>query len=527
MKKPFTFTLLLALLFSFSAIAQPKLNSYPSASATIFLDFDGYYCNSPVWRNGVPFACAASGMTDAQITETFNRVAEDYRPFDINITTDSLVFLAAPYDKRIRIVVTTTSAWYPGVGGVAYIGSFTWGDDSPGFVFSDRLGPYSPKMVAECCSHESGHTVGLAHQSKYDGTCALTATYNDGVGLGESSWAPIMGNSYYRNMSGWNNGPTPYGCAATQDNLTIITTQNGFGYRADDYGDDINTTPTSITLSAVPVNGVISTNSDKDAFKFTMSEAMNFHMDIKPFAVVSAGNVGANLDVKMTLYNSAKNVIRVYDPANMMNISIDTMLTTGTYYMVVDGSGNANISDYGSLGSYSITALFGSLPIKNVNLSARNEKDKHSLEWAITADEPIASITVESSTDGSNFEILTTTSPKTRNFTYTPYVTGDVYYRIKARSIQNQTVYSNVVMLRPGNKPSLPFSVSNFVTSDITINAADKFEYQLSNINGTPIATGIGKQGINRISMSRQLSGMYILQLISNNERHTERIIKQ
>ena len=48
------------------------------------------------------------------------------------------------------------------------------------FVFSDRLGPKSSKMIAECCSHESGHAVGLSHQSTYDGTCNLTATYNEG-----------------------------------------------------------------------------------------------------------------------------------------------------------------------------------------------------------------------------------------------------------------------------------------------------------------------------------------------------------
>ena len=38
-----------------------------------------------------------------KLTEIFNRVSEDYRPFDINITTDIDVFIAAPFDKRIRV----------------------------------------------------------------------------------------------------------------------------------------------------------------------------------------------------------------------------------------------------------------------------------------------------------------------------------------------------------------------------------------------------------------------------------------
>ena len=97
MKKIFTSLICTVLvLISFSAFSVPKLNSYPAATATIFLDFDGHYVQSTVWNNGNPINCTASGMTDPQIIEAFNRVAEDYRPFDVNITTDETVFLAAP-----------------------------------------------------------------------------------------------------------------------------------------------------------------------------------------------------------------------------------------------------------------------------------------------------------------------------------------------------------------------------------------------------------------------------------------------
>jgi hypothetical protein len=129
----------------------------------------------------------------------------------VNITTDSTKFLSAPLTRRIRIVITPTSSWRPNVGGISFVGSFTWGDNTPGFVFSDRLGPNNTKFIAECCSHESGHTLGLSHQSKYNTNCSLAETYSTGNGTGETGWAPIMGNSYNRNMTGWNNGPTPYG----------------------------------------------------------------------------------------------------------------------------------------------------------------------------------------------------------------------------------------------------------------------------------------------------------------------------
>jgi hypothetical protein len=119
--------LLLALLVSFNVYSLPKLSSLPAATATIFLDFDGHNVNNSLWQGGTPFTCAPAPMTDVQITEVFNRVAEDYRPFNVNITTDSTIFLAAPLNTRMRVVVTPTSAWYPGVGGVSYVGSFATG----------------------------------------------------------------------------------------------------------------------------------------------------------------------------------------------------------------------------------------------------------------------------------------------------------------------------------------------------------------------------------------------------------------
>ncbi|MES1226874.1 MAG: hypothetical protein ABUT20_65980, partial [Bacteroidota bacterium] len=150
--KNFTLTLFLIMVFcSAQVYSLPRLSSYPIAPATIYLDFDGQTVVSAGWNGGAALFCAAAPLSDAQITEIFNRVSEDYRPFNVNITTDSTIFLAAPVAQRIRVIITPTSAWKPGVGGISYIGSFTWGDDTPAFVFSDKLGPNNAKYIAECC----------------------------------------------------------------------------------------------------------------------------------------------------------------------------------------------------------------------------------------------------------------------------------------------------------------------------------------------------------------------------------------
>jgi hypothetical protein len=467
-------------------------------------------------------------MTDAQITEAFYRAAEDFRPFNINITTDEAVFLAAPLNKRMRIIITPTSNWMPpGYGGVAYVGSFIWGDDTPAFVFSDRLG-YSPKKVGESISHESGHTVGLSHQSKYDGVDCNTPIepYNTGFGTGETAWAPIMGNSLSRNFSNWNNGPTPYGCTNLQDNLTIISTQNGFGYRTDDYNETLNSSTYALQGNNFTVNGVISTNTDKDAFKFTLPSNSNFHLTAIPFNV--QGNwIGANLDTRIELYNSSATLIRDYNPLDILSITIDTILNAGTYYIKIYGTGNSNVGSYGSLGSYTISGSFGALPIHDVSLSGTVDKNKHSLSWRIIADEPIKTIEVETSGDGSNFNALTMVTPAATKFSYQPYKSNTVFYRLKVTSVLNQTVYSNTIALKGTGNTDKLFNVSTLVQNEIIINAAENYQYRISDMNGRIINTGTGLRGINSVNISNQSKGMYIIQLFNNGQQQTERIIKQ
>lgn len=528
MKKLSTLTMLvLALLVFKTTLAVPKLNSFPGTPATIFLDFDGHYVCSGVWNNGLPFSCAPAALTDLQITEIFNRVAEDYRPFNVNITTDSAVFLAAPLIKRIRMIITPTSAWFPGVGGVTYIGSFTWGDDTPGFIFSDKLGPNNAKMIAECCSHESGHAVGLSHQSRYDGVNCTTPVeqYNSGLGTGQSSWAPIMGNSYYKNMSNWNNGPTPYGCTNLQDNLSIITTQNGFGYRTDDYTEVMNGTTTTVS-SNFTKQGIITTDTDKDAFRFVLSQKSVYHLNADPYSV-GANNDGANLDIKIQLYNGTGTLINTYDPAESMSVIIDTSLNAGTYYLVIDGTGNTNIGEYGSLGSYTLTGFNSPLPIHDISLTGSTYNDKHNLAWKLTADEPVKSVTVEYSADGIIFNELASVPVTANVYSYNPFKNSSLYYRVKITAVTGQAVYSNTIVLKGIVNADNIFKISTLVQNQITVTAAIPYQYQLMDMNGRIISKGTGTSGLNYINISNQPGGIYIIQLLSNNKQQTERILKQ
>lgn len=533
MKKLYKFyTLILAAFICSSAYSLPILNSLPSAplQKTIYLDFDGHYVLTANWNNGNPINCAPAGMTDAQITEVFNRVAEDFRPFDLNVTTDSTRFLSAPLLKRIRIIITPTSAWRPGVGGVAWIGSFTWGDDTPAFVFNDRLpvgGPVSPKLVAEASSHESGHTLALSHQSKYGANCFVPdEVYHSGFGTGPTSWAPVMGNSYSRNMTGWNNGATNWDCNDLQDNLFMMTAQNEIDYRTDDYTEVLDATATILGSGTINRSGIITTETDKDAFRIVLGQNSNVNLQIKPYSV-GINDDGANLDVKVILYNNAGATIRTYDPMNGMSVTMDTILNAGTYYIRVDGTGNNNASEYGSLGSYTITGATGALPIRSIVLTGNNNNNKHNLSWTIIADEKIKEVTIEASYNGVDFAALQSFEGNPLKFAYQPYNANTVYYRLKVTSVIHQTAYSNIIALRANGFNGKKFEVSSFVNNDITVNASGSYQYRISDANGRMVSNGNGTKGINRINISNQPNGLYTIQIISNNEIQSDRIIKQ
>lgn len=522
-------TSLIFIFFATYIIAQPKLSSFPAAKATIFLDFDGQFVTATPWNGGASFYCAPSGLSDQQITEVFHRVSEDFRPFEINITTDSTVYLAAPLTNRVRVIVTPTSGWYTGVGGVSFTRSFTWGDGTPAFVFPDRLA-WSPKIIAECCSHEVGHTLGLSHQAKYNENCSLITTYNDGAGSGEIAWAPVMGNSYYRNFSGWNNGPTPSGCNADQDNLSIITGINGFSYRADDHKDHPRDGATRLELNDnnFNANGIITTSDDKDAFEFNFTSQGKLKLYAKPFSV-GPNNAGANLDVKVILMNAAYETITVFDPQDKLDVSVDTTLNAGKYFVLVQGAGNMYSSNYGSLGSYTISGDFSSLsimPVYQLSLKGNADADKHKLIWELICDESIADQDIQISYNGKEFKDLAIVSPATRQFIYNPLQQGDLYYRIKVTTLTGNISYSNIIALKQLTGQAKISVRSTMVTDKIEINADQNYQYILADLNGKILKKGNGTTGLNVINLSNSPDGIYIIQMISNSQKITQRIVK-
>jgi hypothetical protein len=346
-----------------------SLHSNSSAKQVIFLDFDGHTTGDVYgsdWDNIASPAWDYSGngpsFTDTEkrlMQRIWARVAEDFAPFNVDVTTQDPGVEAlrktgaTDMDYGIRIVITPDDTPAPGAGGVAYIGSFKFNTDTPAYVFN-----FYEKDIAEVVSHEVGHSLGLGH----DGTA--TAEYYSGHGSGATSWGPIMGASYSPNVSQWSKGQYA-GADNTEDDLSKITTLNGFSYRTDDFG---NTQATATSLLAKGANrvgaveGMIERNSDSDWFSF-WSGTGTTSLRVDPVAL------GANLAVRVDLYNSSGVLLTTVNPPNVLNAVLSYSISTpGEYFLKVTGTGKGDprtngFSNYGSLGNYRIT---GTVPAFSV-----------------------------------------------------------------------------------------------------------------------------------------------------------------
>jgi hypothetical protein len=533
MKKLIRSSIPMVLLYTSTLVSLsqvPIYNSYPSATPVIFLDFDGHTVSGTSWNSTGPIYCGASGLSSSQITEVFNRVAEDYRPFTVNITTDSTKYLNAPSNRRVRVIITVTSDWYGSAGGVSFVNSFTWGDNTPCFVFSALLG-YNTKNIAEASSHEAGHTLGLRHQSSYDANCVKISEYNAGQGSGETSWAPIMGVGYARNLTTWYNGQSTLGCTIYQNDLDVITkATNGITYRTDYQPNSFTTAPVqTFADNQFTASSIIVKNTDQDLFKFSIPSLKLFQLSAVPFNVGS-GNSGADLDLKVTLYNNSQTALNTFTSSSTLSVIIDTTLATGTYYFKVEGSGNTYAPNYAILGSYSVQAqlIDEPLPLHKLELNGTFNKDMHILNWIIETDESIAEQTLEISTDGKNFNPLVQPSNTDRSYTYKPGKTGSILYRLRVKFDDNSNHYSNTVVIKQPGENYKPKLLNSLVTNGVmSVTSPAVFDYAVFDLNGKVINKGKLENGMNTITINRMISGMYLIRYTNGDQQWTEKLVKQ
>jgi len=377
-------------------------HSKPGAPNVLYLDFDGENVTGTAWntslnRTVIPAVSFSSDsdystFSDAEqavIKRVWQRVAEDFAPFNIDVTTER----PATLGTRTAYALITRNTDANGAAnpsssaaGVAYVDVFAesgYAKRRPGWIFSNNLGN-SDSSIASAVSHEIGHNLGLSHDGQTDGT-----EYYRGHGSGDTSWVPIMGIVSSRNVTQWSKGEY-YLANNTEDDLAILAAR--LSYRDGDHRNTqgtagplvitggtsvVATTPEGDPRNTNSANkGILERNTDVDVFSFsTGGGAVN--LVVSPW-VMSSGTRGGNLDVLLELHDANGRLLVTNNAAGQTTAQIQMTLAAGSYYLSVRNSGTGNplsstptgYTPYGSIGQYFITGSIASSSGTSLRLTA-------------------------------------------------------------------------------------------------------------------------------------------------------------
>lgn len=363
-------------------------HSRPGAPNVLFLNFSGETVTGTAWNTSVgrdPIPAVAfstdsdfsnfSTSEQSAIKAIWERVSEDYAPFNIDVTTERPVTFGTRVAHALitrNTDANTNDNPSSTAGGVAYVNKFatsSYATYRPAWIYFNKLAN-NASYIAEAVSHEIGHNMGLSH----DGQTGSSSDYYGGHGSGDISWGPIMGTGYGQNVSQWSKGEY-YLANNTQDDLATIAAK--ITYRADDHGDTdatataltmtgvtniVSTTPESDPTNLNPSNkGVLDRNTDVDVFSFVTGNG-TVRLTVNPW-IMPSGTRGGNLDVLLELYDSTGTLRATNNPAAQTTAQIQMTLSAGKYYLHIRSTGvgdpmsstPSGYTSYASIGQYFIS----------------------------------------------------------------------------------------------------------------------------------------------------------------------------
>ena len=359
---------------SYPADQTFSLHSKPGSSRTIYLDFDGHNVSGTAWNSGSGVSSGFkpawtldgdrstfNGTERAAVQSVWRRVAEDFAPFDVDVTTQEPASAAITRSDAADQVYGTRALISPSesaqeqicggnCGGVAYVDVFDASGNhtayQPAWVFPQSLGN-DAKNIAEAVSHEVGHNLGLRHDGVERGS-----TYYDGHG----TWAPIMGSGYGKPITQWSRGD--YSGANNQQNDLMVINAGGAPLRPD---EAVGT----VAATTGPPSGTayITADDDRDVYKLGVCSG-EMSLAANPAAV------SPDLDISLSLLDRTGKTVTSVNPgstagspardvARGMDASISRNLKSGAYWVSVEGVGHGKpttgYDGYASLGAYKLS----------------------------------------------------------------------------------------------------------------------------------------------------------------------------
>lgn len=367
----------------------PQLSSLPGATHTLYLDFDGHfqaswnrtdsdqtYTNINVGEFNIDGTAGISTSEESAIRKIWETVADDYAPFNVNVTTVAPAGTA----NFLRVVMAGTSnatllnslgttvniptrdvfisddnGTMVDTSGYASVGSYSDAEPNVVFVFArymstwgttDTEGRYRDLrlIIATTASHEAGHAYGLEHHGDYDtGTSLIT---------------PIMGANTQGDRSLWSTYTVGSTTVDSKAHLASL-----LGARPDEFGGSLYSA-SQFPMGYSPIygvtgtaRGVIGTTSDLDLFRLTTSAKNTYQFSV---TVPQFGNLDAQIVLYVVRGWSGYEYLEqaaVFDaaipqssPYSGLGVTITSELPAGKYAIGVRSHGG-----YGDIGGYALT----------------------------------------------------------------------------------------------------------------------------------------------------------------------------
>ncbi|MEI6169013.1 MAG: choice-of-anchor J domain-containing protein [bacterium] len=477
-------------------ITNPPLrHSRPGATRVLYLDFNGQVVTNTMWNNNTNFYNVArwdcrpfdtdgdtNTFSDAEqgaIIRIWERVSEDYAPFDVDVTTEPPTNWTSTTGHALITPDTDLNGNrcpHYGSGGIAYVDVFGLANYSynsatcysPAFVLPMGSDSDSYAETAEAAAHELGHNLGLSH----DGTSTLE--YYGGHGSGDISWGPIMGTGYGRNVSQWSKGEY-YDANNPEDDLAIIAAKAP--YRPDDHSH----TPASASLltasnGTIITSGVISSNSDIDVMAFAAGEGL-ISLTSFPYRCAN-GTYGGNLDIRARLFNSSGTLVAENNPSNATQAIIAYWApATGKYYLTLSNSGTGTPTNnppsgytaYGSIGQYFVTgkvALLTGLLVESPNNGEVWYKGQTNLILWASGSNAAGNVRIGLYRDQSSYCTLTNSVTNSGAYAWimTPPMLSSTNFKIQLSSVTQTSVW---------DESDSPFTIATAPTASLLFETFD------------------------------------------------------